>query len=159
MTTVTPCHPSSNFHVRVFSIFPFRVSNLIAFSLLLDFLSLIMGRKSIFAISEIQGSEDQINAMKELVEEFHIPSEKLTKISANLSRQMTEGLQQNDTSVPMLPSWIDSHPTGQETGEYLALDLSGKLAFLLLPSFRGTSLLVATMFMQVISHTAFCSSC
>ncbi|KAI8579758.1 hypothetical protein K450DRAFT_240191 [Umbelopsis ramanniana AG] len=84
-----------------------------------------MGRKSVFAISEIQGVEDQINAMKEIAEEFHIPSEKLTKISAHLSRQMTEGLEQNDTSVPMLPSWIDTHPTGQETGEYLALDLSG----------------------------------
>jgi len=118
-----------------------------------------MGRKSIFAVSAIQGAEEQINAMKELVEEFHIPSEKLTKISANLSRQMTEGLQQNDTSVPMLPSWIDSHPTGQETGEYLALDLSGKFAFLPLPSFRGATLRVPTMFMQAISHTVLCSFC
>jgi hexokinase len=92
-----------------------------------------MGRKSIFAISEIQGVEDQLIAMKQIAEEFHIPSEKLTKISAHLSRQMTEGLEQNDTSVPMLPSWIDSHPTGQETGEYLALDLSGK------PFFRGAT--------------------
>jgi hexokinase len=90
-----------------------------------------MGRKSIFALSEIEGTEDQLEAMRELAEEFHIPSDKLSKISSNLARQMGEGLQQSDdTNVPMLPSWIVTHPTGQETGEYLALDLSGKFIFL-----------------------------
>jgi hexokinase len=85
-----------------------------------------MGRKSIFAISEIQGSDEQADAVRSLVDEFYIPGDRLRKISSNLVKQMEEGLQKNDSSVPMLPSWIISHPTGQETGEYLALDLSGK---------------------------------
>jgi hexokinase len=87
-----------------------------------------MGRKSIFALGDFQGAEEQVKAVQALIDEFYIPADKLRKLSANLVKQMEEGLQKNDSSVPMLPSWITSHPTGQETGEYLALDLSGKLA-------------------------------
>jgi hexokinase len=88
-----------------------------------------MGRRSIFALSDIQGSEEQLKAVQKLIEQLYIPAENLTKLSANLVKQMEDGLHKNDTSVPMLPSWIQAHPTGQETGEYLALDLSGMELF------------------------------
>ncbi|CAO3679214.1 unnamed protein product [Umbelopsis vinacea] len=96
-----------------------------------------MGRKSIFAISEIQGSDEQAEAVRSLVDEFYIPGDRLKKISSNLVKQMEEGLQKNDSSVPMLPSWIISHPTGQETGEYLALDLSGTFIRIYLVNLHG----------------------
>ncbi|GAB5587193.1 hypothetical protein Unana1_02093 [Umbelopsis nana] len=96
-----------------------------------------MGRKSISGISEIQGSKEQIDAVRALVDEFYIPGDQLRKISSNLVKQMEEGLKRNDTCVPMLPSWIVSHPTGQETGEYLALDLSGTFIRIYLVTLHG----------------------
>ncbi|KAG2172327.1 hypothetical protein INT43_004869, partial [Umbelopsis isabellina] len=96
-----------------------------------------MGRKSIFALGEFQGAEEQIKAVQSLVDELYIPADKLRKLSANLVKQMEEGLQKNDSSVPMLPSWITAHPTGQETGEYLALDLSGTSIRIYLVTLHG----------------------
>jgi hypothetical protein len=114
------CQPLfSHFPDGVDPLFP-----LLAYSLSIP--DLTMGRKSISGISEIQGSKEQIDAVRALVDEFYIPGDQLRKISSNLVKQMEEGLKRNDTCVPMLPSWIVSHPTGQETGEYLALDLSGE---------------------------------
>ncbi|KAJ2960886.1 hypothetical protein NQZ79_g3853 [Umbelopsis isabellina] len=96
-----------------------------------------MGRKSIFALGDFQGAEEQIKAVQALVDELYIPADKLRKLSANLVKQMEEGLQKNDSSVPMLPSWITAHPTGQETGEYLALDLSGTSIRIYLVTLHG----------------------
>ncbi|CAO3629991.1 unnamed protein product [Cunninghamella echinulata] len=39
--------------------------------------------------------------------------------------------------MAMLQTWIENHPTGQETGEYLGLELSGSLVHIYLVKFNG----------------------
>ncbi|KAI9280685.1 hexokinase-domain-containing protein [Sporodiniella umbellata] len=43
----------------------------------------------------------------------------------------------DDASIAMLPSWITRHPTGQELGEYLGLDLSGSYIRVYLVTLHG----------------------
>lgn len=68
----------------------------------------------------------QQQALEELSQEFLLSSQQLKDIAKHFKDEMEHGLQSDDASVPMLPSWITRHPTGQETGEYLGLEVSGK---------------------------------
>lgn len=57
--------------------------------------------------------------------QFHLSTGQSRKIAQLLENEMKTGLSKQDddsTSIPMLPSWITSHPTGQELGEYIGLD-------------------------------------
>ncbi|KAI8388215.1 uncharacterized protein BYT42DRAFT_492039 [Radiomyces spectabilis] len=71
------------------------------------------------------GSEEQLQAVQELKDQFRLRSDRLKQLSQHLRGELEEGLHKNNANVAMLPSWISKHPTGQETGEYLGLDLSG----------------------------------
>lgn len=66
--------------------------------------------------------------LRSLEKQFNLNTDQLRKVSELLQDEMKDGLSRCDRScnVPMLPSWIVSHPTGQEVGEYIGLDLSGK---------------------------------
>lgn len=50
---------------------------------------------------------------------------------------MNRGIQHEKANVPMLPSWIMQHPTGQESGEYLGLELSGATVRIYLVTLHG----------------------
>ncbi|KAI8087225.1 hexokinase-domain-containing protein [Thamnidium elegans] len=65
--------------------------------------------------------------LRSLEKQFDLNTEQLRKVSKLLQDEMKNGLAKCDRScnVPMLPTWIVSHPTGQEVGEYIGLDLSG----------------------------------
>lgn len=67
-------------------------------------------------------------AIRDLESKFDLSTDQLRKLSTLLQDEMKAGLKKCDIqcNVPMLPSWILSHPSGQEIGEYIGLDLSGK---------------------------------
>ncbi|KAI8985379.1 hexokinase-domain-containing protein [Pilobolus umbonatus] len=80
--------------------------------------------------------EDAIN---ELGVQFYLSTEQLKTMSAQIVRDLSNGLKSNDpkSAIPMLPSWISQHPTGHEKGECLALDLSGSNVRVYLINFSG----------------------
>lgn len=67
-------------------------------------------------------------AIHHLESQFDLSTDQLRKLSQLLQDEMKAGLKKCDIecNVPMLPSWIVRHPCGQERGEYIGLDLSGK---------------------------------
>ncbi|KAL1935932.1 hypothetical protein VTP01DRAFT_66 [Rhizomucor pusillus] len=79
----------------------------------------------------------QQQALEELSQEFLLSSQQLKDIAKHFKDEMEHGLQSDDASVPMLPSWITRHPTGQETGEYLGLEVSGSVVRIYLVDLLG----------------------
>ena len=79
-----------------------------------------------FSSGPTTGTDAQIEAIEELRQHFKSSTEELKQFRDNLRREMDIGLKSDESNMAMLPSWIFKHPTGQETGEYLGLELSGK---------------------------------
>jgi hypothetical protein len=71
-------------------------------------------------------STAQAHAVEELCSYFQLSTQALKEFGADLSSEMTYGLNSKDANMAMLPSWIYKRPTGEETGEYLGLELNGK---------------------------------
>lgn len=72
------------------------------------------------------------NVPDELLEEIHkyediltLPTEKLQEITAHFITELDKGLSKAGGNIPMIPGWVLDFPTGQETGDYLAIDLGG----------------------------------
>ncbi|KAI8334755.1 hexokinase-domain-containing protein [Chlamydoabsidia padenii] len=84
-----------------------------------------------------QGTKEQVRLLEELKSEFTITTDMLKQIATELRTRMDEGLAKTGSCVPMLPSWITHHPTGQETGEYLGLELTGSVIRIYLVTFQG----------------------
>lgn len=76
----------------------------------------------------VHNDEAKDAAVRDLEKQFNLTTDQLKRVSELLQCEMRTGLKVCDIScnVPMLPSWITRHPTGQEKGEYMGLDLSGK---------------------------------
>lgn len=72
------------------------------------------------------GTDAQIEAVEDLRQHFKLTTEELKQFRDDLRHEMDTGLKSEGSNMAMLPSWIFKHPTGQETGEYLGLELSGK---------------------------------
>jgi hexokinase len=75
------------------------------------------------------GEDAKEKALTCLNTQLHLEPDQLRSLSAAIEKEMDKGLKTEtsaDTNIAMLPSWISRHPTGQEQGEYLGLDLSGK---------------------------------
>ncbi|KAI9482983.1 MAG: hexokinase-domain-containing protein [Benjaminiella poitrasii] len=87
----------------------------------------------------IHTEESKHDALHQLEKQLDLKTDQLKKISELLQAEMDTGLNKGDTNcnVPMLPSWICSHPTGQEKGEYLGLDLSGSYIRVYLVTLHG----------------------
>lgn len=80
------------------------------------------------SLGPLTGTDAQIKAVEELRSQFELSTEQLIEFRNGLSRAMDVGLKSDDPSnMAMLPSFIFKHPTGQETGEYLGLEVSGKI--------------------------------
>lgn len=56
---------------------------------------------------------------------FAVSDGELKKLTKGFLKEMERGLVQHFDSIPMIPTWVTEHPTGNEQGEYLALDLGG----------------------------------
>ena len=69
----------------------------------------------------------QQNAIDEILEKFQVSEEKLNKLMHGVGYEMKNGLKSNKPSndLKMIPSFVVGHPTGNEKGTYLALEISG----------------------------------
>ncbi|KAG8948322.1 hexokinase A [Tulasnella sp. 424] len=56
---------------------------------------------------------------------FTLTPEKMRSIVDAFVETLRRGLEKNGQIVPMIPAFVFGWPTGQETGDYLALDLGG----------------------------------
>ncbi|KAH3676187.1 hypothetical protein WICMUC_002209 [Wickerhamomyces mucosus] len=56
---------------------------------------------------------------------FTISAEKLKEITAHFVTELAKGLSKQGGNIPMIPGWVLELPTGNETGDYLAIDLGG----------------------------------
>ncbi|ODV98235.1 hypothetical protein PACTADRAFT_37405 [Pachysolen tannophilus NRRL Y-2460] len=68
------------------------------------------------------------NLMDELAkyqELLTVSPQKLKKITDHFISELEKGLSVKGGNIPMIPTWIVDYPTGEETGEYLAIDLGG----------------------------------
>ncbi|OZJ01792.1 hypothetical protein BZG36_05191 [Bifiguratus adelaidae] len=88
-------------------------------------------------IGEVKGTDEQRKAVRELVKEFDVPLDTLNKISQHLLEEMEQGLASNDSAMPMLPSYLTEHPTGQETGVYYAIEVTGSVIRLFQVTLHG----------------------
>lgn len=64
-------------------------------------------------------------AFENTKKELTITPEKLTEITDHFVNELNKGLSKTGGNIPMIPSWVLDFPTGEETGEYLAIDLGG----------------------------------
>lgn len=58
-------------------------------------------------------------------EELTISAAKLVEITDHFVNELNKGLSKQGGNIPMIPSWVLNYPSGNETGEYLAIDLGG----------------------------------
>ena len=75
-------------------------------------------------------------AHKQLQRDFTLSTAQLHKLAASFDEDMTAGLAGEHRSLAMLPSWL-SCPTGNEQGQYVALDFGGTNVRALLVELRG----------------------
>ncbi|ODV94583.1 hypothetical protein PACTADRAFT_50461 [Pachysolen tannophilus NRRL Y-2460] len=65
---------------------------------------------------------DQIKQIETL---FTVKPEKLISISDHFVKELDKGLSKQGGNIPMIPGWVLDYPTGEEKGDYLAIDLGG----------------------------------
>jgi hexokinase len=70
-------------------------------------------------------SSKQREQYERLGREFNLTTDKLKEIRDHFIQAMNKGLAEYGSTVPMIPAYVVSRPTGNETGTYLALDLGG----------------------------------
>lgn len=72
-------------------------------------------------------STETLKSLKKLQQEFWVSTETLHKIIEYFISELTRGLQDGTDSygIPMNLAWVMEYPKGDETGDYLALDLGG----------------------------------
>ncbi|KAL9544892.1 hypothetical protein MBANPS3_007396 [Mucor bainieri] len=76
-------------------------------------------------VPQINGTEDQQQAVNEIHHQFNVTTEKARTIVKQFMEEMQKGLDHEGATVPMIPSFVTGRPTGDEKGKYLALDLGG----------------------------------
>lgn len=65
--------------------------------------------------NELHAIEDMLTLLPEL----------LRKITAHFITELDKGLSKKGGNIPMIPGWVMDFPTGEEKGDYLAIDLGG----------------------------------
>ncbi|CAO3654485.1 unnamed protein product [Mucor hiemalis] len=90
-----------------------------------------------FSKGPMTGTDAQIEAVEDLRQHFKLTTEELKQFRDDLRHEMDTGLKSEGSNMAMLPSWIFKHPTGQETGEYLGLELSGSNIRIYLVNLHG----------------------
>ncbi|RUS22562.1 hexokinase-domain-containing protein [Endogone sp. FLAS-F59071] len=84
------------------------------------------------------GSDEQQRAMEDITDQFWLPVDRLRTFSKDLQSEMEKGLAQDTgAALPMVPSFLSEHPTGQERGEYFALELNGATIRIMKVTFHG----------------------
>ena len=65
------------------------------------------------------------SVVAELQREFGVSTDDLREVMTSMTRRMWEGLAREDGQLKMIPTYVTHLPTGEETGDFLALDLGG----------------------------------
>ncbi|KAF2244902.1 hexokinase [Trematosphaeria pertusa] len=65
---------------------------------------------------------DQINRLEEL---FVVDTAKLKEVTNQFVSELERGLREENSTIPMNPTWCMAFPDGNETGTFLALDMGG----------------------------------
>ncbi|CDH56207.1 hexokinase 2 [Lichtheimia corymbifera JMRC:FSU:9682] len=63
--------------------------------------------------------------LDELTQQFSVSTQKMRAIVNQFVSEMQKGLHNEGETVAMIPTFVTGRPTGQEKGQYLALDLGG----------------------------------
>ncbi|KAH8551484.1 hexokinase-domain-containing protein [Umbelopsis sp. PMI_123] len=88
-------------------------------------------------IKEIGGSPQQNALMEKIVQAFTITPEYLEKITQHFLSEMHKGLNHEEQTIAMIPSFVEGRLTGEETGQFLALDLGGTNLRVVLVELQG----------------------
>jgi hexokinase len=68
---------------------------------------------------------DESTVYAELEDIFILSPQRLREICKVFVKEMEKGLESDDCTLKMIPSFVTNRPTGKEVGTYLALDLGG----------------------------------
>ncbi|KAM3122652.1 hexokinase [Candidozyma auris] len=82
-------------------------------------------------------SQELLDEIHEMEKMFTVSGETLDKISDHFASELTKGLSKAGGNIPMIPGWVVDYPTGEEKGEYLAIDLGGTNLRVVLVSLLG----------------------
>jgi hexokinase len=66
--------------------------------------------------------------VRNILRPFELTEEQLRRVMANLNTEMTNGLKSDEiinSDLAMFPTYVHHGPSGQESGEYLVVDLGG----------------------------------
>ncbi|OBZ80939.1 hypothetical protein A0J61_11012, partial [Choanephora cucurbitarum] len=107
-------------------------------------------RKS-FSSGPATGTDAQMEAIDDLRQHFKLTDEELKHFRDSLRKEIDHGLQSHDSHMAMLPSWVFKHPTGQETGEYLGLELSNSNIRMYLVTLHGQGR-ITTRQQKIVVH-------
>lgn len=77
---------------------------------------------------------DEVKSLETLLT---VSSETLQKITDHFVTELDKGLSKKGGNIPMIPGWVLDFPTGQETGDYLAIDLGGTNLRVVLVTLKG----------------------
>lgn len=84
------------------------------------------------------GFSDKLQKEVDVIKkEFTISKEVLQKITNHFVLELDKGLSKKGGNIPMIPGWVLDFPTGDETGDYLAIDLGGTNLRVVLVKLRG----------------------
>ncbi|KAM3160348.1 Phosphotransferase [Lachancea thermotolerans] len=75
--------------------------------------------------SMIDVPKNLMEQIQSLEEQFTVSGEKLKEVTKHFVGELNKGLSKKGGNIPMIPGWVMEFPTGQETGDYLAIDLGG----------------------------------
>ncbi|KAI7863002.1 hexokinase-domain-containing protein [Spinellus fusiger] len=93
--------------------------------------------KEAVPVVEIGGSDAQEAFLQEVAKEFTLSTEQLLKIQDHFMGEMQKGLDQEGHTLAMIPSFVEGHLSGHETGQFLALDLGGTNLRVVLVTLEG----------------------
>lgn len=88
-------------------------------------------------ITEIGGTPQQDAMVDKIVKAFTITPESLEQITQHFLSEMHKGLNHEEQTIAMIPSFVEGRLTGEETGQFLALDLGGTNLRVVLVELQG----------------------
>ncbi|KAI9281432.1 hexokinase-domain-containing protein [Umbelopsis sp. AD052] len=88
-------------------------------------------------ITTIGGTPPQEAMVDKIVKAFTITPEYLEEITQHFLSEMKKGLNEEDQTIAMIPSFVEGRLTGEEVGQFLALDLGGTNLRVVLVDLQG----------------------
>lgn len=100
-----------------------------------------------------------LDEIKEIETILTVSPETLQAITKHFIEELDKGLAREDANIPMIPGWVLDFPTGQETGNYLAIDLGGTNLRVVLVKLLGDHKFDTTQSKYALPKTMRTASC